>query len=118
MTPELFLGNTRLPLPDQDGITMQQTPLGAANRMLAGNLCVDLVVVKRSVSLHWSLLTKAERDTIVTAWTACLTAATVLVLPDGVTLVVLPGLNARSETIVYDAHDVPYYNLSLRFEEV
>ncbi|GAB4565371.1 MAG: hypothetical protein Kow0047_15930 [Anaerolineae bacterium] len=104
------------PLPDRDGVQIDDQFIGASRRMASGRLRTDIVAVKRRVRVTWSGCTQSERDALRARYLA--SGEAVITLPDGQTFTGVPKVGGWSERQIYDARDQPYYVVSVTFEEV
>ena len=105
-----------MPLPDRDGIEVEDFPIVAVRRMLSGTLRVDLAAIKARVRVRWSGLTSSERSTLRARYDAADSAT--LVLPDRRSLTVVAVGNSWKESQFYDLSDVCWYTVQLEFLEV
>jgi len=93
--------------------------LGSIKRSANGTVMIDYfsTTPKYKIKLQWRLLTAAERTTLATQLTTCVTGSRPLVLPDGRTFTVYLDIEADiTETVLRDA--IGYkYNVTASFLE-
>lgn len=106
-------------VPDPYDFTANIERLGSLRRSANGTVLLDYFATtpKYKIKLQWRLLTAAERTTLMTQLTACMTGSRQLLLPDGRTFTVYLDIESDiTETVIRDA--VGYkYNLSASFIE-
>jgi hypothetical protein len=93
--------------------------MGSIKRSVNGTILLDYFATqpKYKIKLQWRLLTSAERSTLYSQFTACITGARTLLIPDGRSFTVYLDMEADiTETIIRDA--VGYkYNVTANFIE-
>lgn len=110
-------GETNLPLPDPEGIEVEDRAIAAGRRMASGVLRADYTAVKARITVHWPMLTWAERGVLSTRYNAG--DAQGLVLPDGQTFTsVIAILDSWREQQWYDPSATAHYDVTITFEEV
>lgn len=106
-------------VPDPYDFSANIERLGSLRKSANGTVMLDYYVTtpKYKIKLQWRLLTSAERSTLMTQLTACMTGSRPLVLPDGRTFTVWLDIESDiTESVIRDA--IGYkYNISANFVE-
>lgn len=93
--------------------------MGSLRRSANGTVMLDYFTTtpKYKIKLQWRLLTSAERATLMTQITTCVTGSRPLLLPDGRTFTVYLDVESDiTETIIRDAGGYKY-NVAASFIE-
>lgn len=115
MTATLTWGSS-MPLPEYDGIGLEDVPIVASRRMLSGYLRTDILATKAKMTIRWGGLTLTERNALKSQWDSGTEAS--ITLPDGQSYTVVAVTESWSEEQKYDAGGAPYYTVTIVFEEV
>jgi hypothetical protein len=109
-------GTYSLPLPDEEGIHVLETPIGSVRQMLNGYMRGQVISRGTNIRVVWPKLTDTERALMRTAWDANYDAAELLTLPDGRSWTVITGINPWDETEWYAAAKGEWrYDVTLTF---
>jgi hypothetical protein len=117
MTLTMTWGSDPLPLPDTDGIRVEEIPIAASKRALSGRLHVDVMARYHRISATWTGLTASEWTTLAGHYAGNRDTPSTLVLPDGQSFTNVVCTSNWPENQWFEMATVPRYDVTLEFEE-
>jgi hypothetical protein len=106
-----------LPLPDTEGIRVEEVPVAASKRSLSGRMHVDVLARYHRISVPWSGLTASEWSALNGTYLTNRDTPSTLVLPDGQTFSNVVCTGGWPESQSFEAARIPRYDVTLEFEE-